>query len=105
MSTPSVDKKTMSRREYMRTYRKTSRLKEMWDIFVSNRLAVVGLIIITSFLLLALFAVPACAQVPRLSPGQSPCRRRGKRQRHAGQQYPCGQSVFHFFFSGGGLKR
>ncbi|MBQ6075683.1 MAG: ABC transporter permease [Lachnospiraceae bacterium] len=55
-STPSADKKLMSRREYMRTYRKTSRLKEMWDVFVANRLAVAGLIIITIFLLLALFA-------------------------------------------------
>ena len=55
-TTKVIDNKTLSRREYMKTYRKTSRLKEMWYVYSSNKLAMIGLVIIIVFVLLALFA-------------------------------------------------
>ena len=46
----------LTRKEYMRAYRKTSRAKEMWDIFVHNRLAMIGLVILCIIVLAAIFA-------------------------------------------------
>jgi len=46
----------LTRREYMKTYKKTSRAGEMWYIFRHNRLAMIGLVILIVMVLLAVFA-------------------------------------------------
>jgi peptide/nickel transport system permease protein len=46
----------MTRRDYMRLYRKASRSVEMWEIFRSNRLAMVGLVVFVLVVILALLA-------------------------------------------------
>lgn len=46
----------LTRKEYMRTYKKTSRAREMWDIFRRNRLAMVGLVILCVLVFVAVFA-------------------------------------------------
>ena len=53
---PCLKRTSLSRKEYMKAFKKTSRLREMWDIFRRNRLAVIGLVILLIFVLLALFA-------------------------------------------------
>ena len=56
MSATTINRSDITRKGYMKAYRKTSRAKEMWDVFSNNRTALLGLFIIVVFVVLALFA-------------------------------------------------
>ena len=50
------DVKKVNKREFLKKYHKANKALEMWRIFKSNRLAVVGLLIFIVILLLMIFA-------------------------------------------------
>ena len=50
------DMKKVNKREFLKKYHKANKALEMWRIFKSNRLAVVGLLIFIVILLLMIFA-------------------------------------------------
>ena len=56
MSATTINRSDITRKGYIKAYRKTSRAKEIWDVFSNNRTALLGLFIIVVFVVLALFA-------------------------------------------------
>ena len=69
-----MDKKRVNKREFIRTHHKPSKLLEMWRIYKSNRMAVVGLAIFI-FLLLTLLFAQVIADYQTMAIGANPLER------------------------------
>ena len=56
MTENTLNKKYTTKKEFFKQYKKKSRLQEIWQRFLKNKLAVVGLVLFTLIVLVAIFA-------------------------------------------------